>query len=190
MPAPRGAPPPRTPHIGRGNRRPITVVLTPADGRLLVEEALAQANTNSFSFELLTGSAAFAVDSPRVIVQGTAAISSRGAFRCPVTLSGRPIVADNKIALEGPDVTTEGPMCGVALTGLKSRVLDLLHAHPWDLARRLARASADPALPGPRLTTKGCRTTDQIILKRVVPRPPDLLVEIEVADVAPRGACP
>jgi hypothetical protein len=161
---------------------PQEVRVTAADGRLLVEEALAQGDTRVLSLTLQPGASAFRVEEGRIILLATA---QSGPLICPVRISGVPAIRANRLALLAPDIGTDGMLCNSALNVLRQKSLESLAAHPWDLAERLARASVDPSLPGPRLPATGCLAASQVRLRAVRARAAYLAVSVTVL---PRGA--
>lgn len=161
--------------------------LSEADGRLLVGEELSHGGNGLVRLALVPEGRAFRVDNGRVVLAATA---EAGMLVCPVWISGVPVIAANKLSLAGADVTTDGPLCNGTLTVLKPKALESLSAHPWDLPGRLARASVDPALPGPRLPASGCLTAGQLTLRDLRPQGNDLIVAVAVSPRSPGQSCP
>jgi hypothetical protein len=161
--------------------------LSEADGRVLVGEELSRGSTGVVRLALVPEGRAFRVDNGRVVLSATA---EAGMLVCPVWISGVPVIAANKLSLAGADVTTDGTLCNGTLSVLKPKALESLSAHPWDLPGRLARASTDPSLPGPRLPASGCLTADQLTLRELHPQGNDLIVAVAVAPRSPGQHCP
>ncbi|HTO72302.1 MAG TPA: hypothetical protein VMJ30_00720 [Gemmatimonadales bacterium] len=163
------------------------VRLNEADGRLLVSEELAKGNNGLVHLALQPQGNAFQVMNGRITLAATAESSG---LVCPVWISGVPMIAGNRLSLKEADVTTEGMLCNGTLTVLKPKALEALLAHPWDLAGRLARASTEPALPGPRLPVAGCLLANQLTLAAVQPRGSTLVVTVAVGQRAGVESCP
>jgi hypothetical protein len=169
--------------------RPASVVevrVTAADGRKLVEEALAEGENKVVQLTLQPGAGAFQVEGARVVLLATA---QSGPLACPVRISGIPAIQANRLALASPDISTSGMLCNSALDLLRQKSLEALTSHPWDLATRLAIASIDPSQPGPRLPFKGCVLPEQLNLKSVRARSAFLAVMVEVLPPAPGTGC-
>ena len=109
---------------------------------------------------------------------------------CPVWISGVPVITGNKLTLASADVATDGVLCSGTLTVLKPKALEALASHPWDLTGRLARASTDPGLSGPRLPDRGCLTVDQLTLLALRAQGNDLIVTVAVAPRSSGRSCP
>jgi hypothetical protein len=163
------------------------VRLSEADGRLLVNEELSRGNGGLVRLALQSEGRAFQVMNGRITLAATA--ESNG-LACPVWISGLPVIAANRLSLKDADVTTDGMLCNGTLTVLKPKAIEALLAHPWDLAERLARASTDPRLPGPRLPVSGCLLQDQLTLNAVHTRGSDLVVTVAVGPRALEESCP
>lgn len=161
--------------------------LSEADGRLLVGEELSRGGGGVVRLALVPEGRAFRVENGRIVLAATA---EAGVLVCPVWISGVPVIVANKLSLSRADVVTDGALCNGTLTVLKPKALESLTAHPWDLPGRLARASADPALPGPRLPTRGCLTADQLSLRELHPQGSDLIIAVAVAPRPAGRACP
>jgi hypothetical protein len=153
------------------------VRVTAAEGRRLVEEALAQDQGKFVSLTLQPGASAFRVEGTRVVLLASA---ESGPLTCPIRISGVPAISDNRLVLTAPDITTSGMMCNGALDLLREKSLASLSSHPWDLATHLARASADPARPGPRLPVSDCLLPSQVRLRTVRARAAFLAVGVTV----------
>ncbi len=175
------------PLAAQGTPGRYDVRLTEADGRLLVSEELAKGNNGLVKLALQPQGQAFQVLNGRITLAATAESSG---LVCPVRISGVPIITGNRLSLKEADVTTEGMVCNGTLTVLKPKAIEALLAHPWDLADRLARASTEPALPGPRLPVSGCLTASQLTLSAVQPRGNTLVVTIAVGSRAAAEPCP
>ncbi len=158
------------------------VRVTASDGRLLVQEALAQGENKIVTLTLQPGASAFRVESGRVVLLATA---QSGPMICPVRISGVPAIRANQLALIAPDISTDGMLCNSALNVLRRKSLEALASHPWDLAERLAQASIDASLPGPRLPVAGCIAPEQVRLRAVRAQAAYLAVSVAVL---PRGA--
>ncbi len=153
------------------------VRVTAAEGRHLVEEALAQDPGRIVSLTLQPGANAFRVEGARVVLLATA---QSGPLACPVRISGVPTIRTNLLVLTAPDITTSGMMCSGALDLLRQKSLEALATHPWDLAGHLAQASVRPTLPGPRLRVPGCLLAHQLRLRTVRAQAAYLAVGITV----------
>jgi hypothetical protein len=129
------------------------VRVTAAEGRHLVEEALAQDKGKIVSLTLQPGANAFRVEGARVVLLATA---QSGPLACPVRISGVPAIRTNLLVLTAPDITTTGMMCNGALDLLRQKSLEALASHPWDLAVHLAQASVNASHP-PRSAPPGAR---------------------------------
>jgi hypothetical protein len=164
----------------------VEVRVTAADGRILVEEALARGGDKTVVLSLEPGASAFQVQGSRVVLLASA---QSGPLTCPVRISGVPTIQANRLALSAPDIATSGMLCEGALELLREKSLAALTSHPWDLARRLASASINPALPGPRLPVAGCVLAEQMSLRSVRPQAAVLTVAVEVAPRAPGVGC-
>lgn len=178
---------PQSPGALRGRApRIVEVRVTAADGRRLVEQALAQGNSKVVVLTLQPGASAFQVQGARVVLLASA---QSGPLTCPVRISGVPVIRANQLALTAPDITTSGMLCDSALDLLRQKSLESLTAHPWDLATRLAIASLHPADPGPRLPIPGCVLPEQLVLKAVSPKAAYLAVTVEVLPPDPGTGC-
>jgi hypothetical protein len=166
--------------------RIVEVRVTAADGRKLVEEALAQGENKLVVLTLQPGASAFQVEGARVILLATA---QSGPLTCPVRISGVPAIQTNRLALAAPDISTSGMFCEQALDLLRQQSLDALKTHPWDLAKRLAIASLDPKQPGPRLPVAGCVLPEQLNLKGVRAQASFLAVTVEILPPDPGTGC-
>jgi hypothetical protein len=164
----------------------VEVRVTAADGRRLVEEALAQGENKLVVLTLQPGASAFQVEGARVVLLATA---QSGPLTCPVRISGVPAIQANQLALASPDISTSGMLCNSALDLLRQKSLEALTAHPWDLATRLAIASLDPSKPGPRLPIPGCVLPEQLNLKSVRAQSSFLAVTVEVLPPDPGTGC-
>lgn len=162
------------------------VRVTAAEGRHLVEEALAQDQGKIVSLTLQPGANAFRVEGARVVLLATA---QSGPLACPVRISGIPAIRTNLLVLTAPDITTTGMMCNGALDLLRQKSLESLASHPWDLAAHLARASVRPTLPGPRLRVPGCLRPDQLLLRTVRAQAAYLAVGLTVLPREAGEAC-
>ncbi|MDZ4862290.1 MAG: hypothetical protein SGJ01_02495 [Gemmatimonadota bacterium] len=162
------------------------VRVTAAEGRHLVEEALAQDQGKVVSLTLQPGANAFRVEGARVVLLATA---RSGPLACPVRISGVPAIRTNRLVLTAPDITTTGMMCNGALDLLRQKSLEALASHPWDLAAHLAQASVRPSLPGPRLRGPGCLLADQLRLRTVRAQAAFLAVGITVFPREAGEAC-
>ncbi len=162
------------------------VRVTAAEGRHLVEEALAQDPGKFVSLTLQPGANTFRVEGARVVLLATA---QSGPLACPVRVSGVPAIRSNLLVLTSPDITTSGRMCSGALDLLRQKSLDALATHPWDLAGHLAQASVRPTLPGPRLRVPGCLLADQLRLRSVRAQVAFLTVGITVLPREAGEAC-
>lgn len=174
------------PSTTRHAPRIVEVRVTAADGRRLVEQALAQGNSKVVVLTLQPGASAFQVQGARVVLLATA---QSGPLTCPVRISGVPAIRANQLALTAPDITTSGMLCDSALDLLRQKSLESLTAHPWDLATRLAIASLHPDDPGPRLPIPGCVLPEQLVLKAVSPKSAYLAVTVEVLPPDPGTGC-
>jgi len=170
----------------RGAASVVEVRVTAADGRKLVEEALAQGENKLVVLTLQPGASAFQVEGARVVLLATA---QSGPLTCPVRISGVPAIQTNRLALASPDITTSGMLCNSALDLLRQKSLESLSTHPWDLARRLAIASLDPSQPGPRLPVAGCVLPEQLNLKSVRAQSSFLAVTVEILPPDPGTGC-
>ncbi len=166
--------------------RIVEVRVTAADGRGLVEQALAQGSNRVVVLTLQPGASAFQVEGARVVLLASA---QSGPLTCPVRISGLPAIQANRLALAAPDISTSGMLCNSALDLLRQKSLDALATHPWDLARRLAIASLDPSQPGPRLPVAGCVLPEQLNLKSVRAQSAFLAVTVEVLPPDPGTGC-
>jgi hypothetical protein len=171
-----------TPHAGKV----VEVKVTAADGRRLVEHALAADQSKVVSLTLQPGAGAFQVLGARVVLLASA---QSGPLTCPVRISGVPAIRANQLALTAPDITTTGMLCEGALEVLKQKSLETLTSHPWDLATHLAIASIHPSTPGPRLPFTGCVLPEQLNLKSVRALSAYLSVTIEVLPPDPGTGC-
>ena len=162
------------------------VRVTAAEGRHLVEEALAQDPGKIVSLTLQPGASAFRVEGARVVLLATA---ESGPLTCPVRISGVPAIGSNQLVLTSPEITTSGMLCNGALDLLRQKSLEALASHPWDLASQLALASVDPARPGPRLPISGCLLASQLRLRTVRARAAFLAVSVEVLPRTPEDVC-
>ncbi|HEU4699342.1 MAG TPA: hypothetical protein VFS40_09185 [Gemmatimonadales bacterium] len=171
-PAPAPAAPPRT----------VTVMLTPADARTLVAEALAPRPGASVTVRVdsLYGAG------DRVRLRGSAQV---GPLDCALRLAGRPALLANRITLEELDIQTDRFDCQLVLGVARSYITDALRQRPWNLTQRLAEASRDSTLPGPRLAGVGCVREDQLELARVDVQAPDLRVDVVVHDPPAGSSC-
>jgi hypothetical protein len=160
-----GAPPALAGQVQEAGVTPDHEVrVTAAEGRRLVEEALAQDQGKIVSLTLQPGVNAFRVEGARVVLLASA---QSGPLICPVRISGIPAIQSNLLVLTAPDITTSGMLCNGALDLLRQKSLEALAAHPWDLAAHLAQASVNATLPGPRLRVPGCLRPDQLMLRTV-----------------------
>ncbi len=165
------------PEVARSpSDRPTVLRLTPADGRLLLAEAMA--NPGEFSVVLDPGPRGLYVGGGKIVLTGTA--QGPYAASCPIRMWGTPVIQNNQLALTGLTIVTDGYVCQAALNLAEARVKSSITSHPWDLAARLSRASRDPNLPGPRLPNTGCLHRDRIHLQSVAPRGQDLEVRLTV----------
>ncbi len=162
------------------------VRVTAAEGRHLVEEALAQDQGKIVSLTLQPGANAFRVEGARVVLLATA---QSGPLACPVRISGIPAIRTNLLVLTAPDITTTGMMCNGALDLLRQKSLEALASHPWDLAAHLAQASVRSTLPGPRLRVPGCLRPDQLLLRSVRAQAAFLAVRLTVLPRDAGEAC-
>lgn len=162
------------------------VTLTEADGRLLVGEELSKGNNGVVRLSLSQQGNPFQIQNGRITLAATAATDM---LTCPVWISGVPVIASNRLSMTAADVRTDGVLCNGTLTVLKPKALESLTAHPWDLAGRLAKASANPSLPGPRLPVSGCVAVDQLTLREVHASGNSLVVGVDVAPRAAGNAC-
>jgi len=166
----------------------LTLRLTPLDGQLLVEEALQKNSKNGFSMHLLPNGAGFAVKDDRLLLN---AVAMYQEISCTVHLEGIPIVTDNKLNVREPAITTDGAVCNLALALFKPKILQSLEAHPWDLAKRLSKASADAKLSGPRLPPQlGCVREDQIAIQAAEAKSNDLVVNLAISPRPAGTPCP
>jgi hypothetical protein len=165
--------------------RPVTVTLTPADAKVLVEEALAPDPAHPSSVRVRVDSL-YGVGE-RVRLLGAA---QTGPLDCALRLDGRPALLGNRITLEELNIQTDGWECQMVLGVARSYITDALRQRPWNLNRRLARASHDPALAGPRLPVAQCVREDQLELTDVGVRAPDLRVDVVVHERPAGTACP
>jgi len=173
----------------RPSDRPTVQLLTitPADGRILLAEEMA--NPGQFSVTLAPGpTGLYVAAGGKVVLTGTA----RGPYAasCPLKMWGAPVITGNRLGLTGLTLVTEGYTCQAALAVAEAQVRSGIASHPWDLAERLARASTNPALPGPRLPGTGCISQDQIQLQSVAPSGQNLVVRLTLLPRSGRGGCP
>lgn len=166
--------------------RAVTVTLTPDDAKVLVAEALAPNGAQSGSVRVRVDSLYGAGD--RVHLVG---VAEAGPIACALRLDGRPALLSNRITLTDLNATTQPRWdCQMALGLARSYIADALTQRPWDLNRRLARASRDSTLEGPRLPVAGCVREDQLQLTSVTVAPPGLRVEVLVRERPAGAGCP
>jgi len=166
--------------------RPVTLTLTPAHARVLVEEALAPQAGRGGSVRVRIDSLWSAGE--RVYVTGAAQMGPMG---CALRLDGRPALLDNRVTLGDIATQTEQRWdCQMALGMARSYIVDALTKRPWDIAGRLARASQSDSTAGPRLEGVGCVRPEQIELTRVQTQAPGLRLELLVHERPAGTACP
>ncbi len=166
----------------------LTLDLTPMDGQSLVEEALAKGSKNGFSMRLLPNGAGFAVKDDKLMLNAVAAYQG---MSCTVHLEGTPIIMDNKLNVREPKIVTDGALCNLTLSLFQPRIKQSLDAHPWDLAKRLARSTSESNLSGPHLPAElGCIREDQITIQEAVAKDNELQVHITIRQRPSGSACP
>jgi hypothetical protein len=165
--------------------RPVTVTLTPADAKVLVEEALAPDPAHPSSVRVRVDSL-YGVGE-RVRMTGAA---ETGPLTCALRLDGRPALLSNRITLDELHIETDGWQCQMVLGVARAYITDALQQRPWNLNRRLARASRDTALAGPRLPGGACVREDQLELTAIGVRAPNLRVDVLVHDRPSGAGCP
>lgn len=174
--------------FGQSSPSVLILHLTPQDGQLLVQEALDKGSKNGFSMHLLPNGAGFAVKEERLILNAEAAYQG---MSCTIHLEGIPAITSNKLNVRDPKITTDGAVCNLALSLFEPRIKQSLDAHPWDLAKRLSRATVDSSLAGPRLPAQlGCIREDQITIRDANSRDNELQVEIAITSRSAATSCP
>jgi hypothetical protein len=181
------APLPHTPHAAPrgGDPRHVTMRLTPSDAKVLVQEALAPNPAHPSSVQVRVDSL-YGVGE-RVRLTG---LASTGPLACALRLDGRPALLSNRITLNDLNIKTDGWECQMVLGLVRSYITDALQQRPWDLNHRLARASQDATLAGPRLPGGTCVREDQLELTSVGVSAPDLRVDVLVHDRPAGTPCP
>jgi hypothetical protein len=166
----------------------LTLHLTPLDGQILVQDALERNTKNGFSMQLVPNGGGFAVKDDRLFLNAVAAYQG---ISCTVHLEGAPMIINNNLSIRDPKITTEGPVCTLALALLQTQIKQSLDAHPWDLAKRLARSTVETDLAGPHLSPElGCTRESQITIQSANAKANELVVDIAVAGRAPGTSCP
>jgi hypothetical protein len=164
----------------------VIVPIGPIDGQILVQEALDKSATSDFSMRLTPNGQGFGVKNGEIVLN--AVIAYRG-ISCAVHLEGLPLVVQNKLGIDSPKITTDGVACNLALVAFVPLARKALESHPWDLARRLSRASTDSSLPGPRLDY-GCIREDQLTITAAVAKDSQLVVDLVARPRATGTSCP
>jgi hypothetical protein len=168
----------------------VQVKVSPADGRRLVEEAFARNNDARFTLSLVAGPGAFQIAGDRLLLSGYATLHLGMDLTCPIRISGYPVIRDNRVGLDAPDITSDDWSCRTAGAALRGYAVASLGKGGWDLPLTLVRASWDPTQTGPRVSGAQCLTTDQIRLRSVALETAAMVVQVELPDSALRQKCP
>lgn len=166
------------------------VRVTPADGRRLAEQAFAQNADPRYTLVLASGPEAFQIAGDRVTLTATATLHFGVDFTCPIRISGRPVIRDNRVGLDGPDITSDDWSCRSGGAALQRFAMGSLQRGGWDLRSDLVRASWDPTATGPRVKGAECLTPDQIRLRAVSLEAAAMVVQVELPDSALKQKCP
>jgi len=169
----------------------VLVRVSPSEGRRLVEDALSRRQDSRFTLSLRPGPSAFQVTGDRILLNATATLEMGAPLSCPVQITGHPVIRDNRVGLDGADITSDDWSCRTAGAMLRGYAIASLQQGSWDLASQLIRASWDPTDDAtPRLEKVECLVPGQVTLRSVSLEANAMVVRVELPDSAVRQRCP